>query len=350
MKLVTIKDIARHVGVSPSVVSRALNNKYGVKESTRQMIALAAKEMGYHPNAAARTLVTRRTMTIGVIMADISEPFYSGIIKGLEFVASESGYTLLFSNSYESLEQSRVVQRMIDAQRVDGMIIVGSNVRERAYISSLADRGTPFVVIERSLRDPRMNCIWVDNVMGGHIATKHLIDCGHSRIAHITGTLDVEVAADRLKGYRKALDEAGIAFSPDLVVQGTFVWQTGYSAMKTLLEARPSCTAVFVANDSMAFGALQAIAEAGLSVPHDISVVGFDDLQFSSLTNPPLTTVRQPRYEMGRDAARLLVSRLNHPDQGEGTKICYPPELIIRKSTTACRDSDQPEVMVTQQR
>ncbi len=348
--MVTIKDIARHVGVSPSVVSRALNNKYGVKESTRKMIVQAAKEMGYHPNAAARSLVTRRTMTIGVIMADISEPFYSGIIKGLEFVASESGYTLLFSNSYESLEQSRVVQKMVDAQRVDGMIIVGSNVKERAYLSSLVDRGIPFVAIERSFSDPRMNCIWVDNVMGGYIATKHLIDCGHTKIAHITGTLDVEVAADRLKGYRRALDEAGIPFSPDLVAQGTFIWQTGYSAMKTLLGTRPLCTAVFVANDSMAFGALQAIAEEGLSVPHDISVVGFDDLQFSSLTNPPLTTVRQPRYEIGRDAGRLLVSRLNQPDQGEGTKICYPPELVIRKSTAVCRDSDQSEAMATQQR
>lgn len=348
--MVTIKDIARRVGVSPSVVSRALNNKYGVKESTRKMIVQVAEEMGYHPNAAARTLVTRRTMTIGVIMADISEPFYSGIIKGLEFVASESGYTLLFSNSYESLEQSRVVQKMVDAQRVDGMIIVGSNVKERAYISGLVDRGIPFVAIERNFDDPRMNCIWVDNVMGGYIATKHLIDCGHTRIAHITGTLDVEVAADRLKGYRKALNEAGIPFAPNLVVQGTFVWQTGYSAMKTLLETGPLCTAVFVSNDSMAFGALQAIAEEGLSVPHDISVVGFDDLQFSSLTNPPLTTVRQPRYEIGRDAARILVSCLDQPDRKEGTKVCYPPELVVRKSTSVCRNSNQSEAAVAQQR
>jgi len=333
--LPTIKDIAREVGVSPSVVSRALNNKYGVKESTRQAILRVAKEIGYHPNAAARSLVTRRSETIGVIIPDISEPFYSRMIKGMEYIASKTGYTLLFSNSYESLEQSKVVQKMVEAQRVEGLIIVGSSRKEREYIQNLADKGTPFVVIERHYSDPKMNCIWIDNVAGGYIATKHLIECGHTRIAHITGDLDFEVAAERFEGYKRALEEAGIGFSPELIVQGAFVWQDGYHGMKTLLERNPRCTAVFVGNDVMAYGALQAIAEAGLSVPQDISVVGFDDLEFSSLTNPPLTTVRQPRYEMGRDAAKILVERLkSNSPQDKGMKICYPPEIIIRRSTT----------------
>ncbi|MGB4476255.1 MAG: LacI family DNA-binding transcriptional regulator, partial [Bacillota bacterium] len=337
----TIKDIARKVGVSPSVVSRALNNKYGVKESTRQAVLRAAKELGYHPNVAARSLVTKRTEMIGVIIPDISEPFYSRMIKGMEYVASKTGYTLLFSNSYESLEQSKAVVKMVEAQRVEGLIVVGSSLKERDYIYSLIDKGTPFVVIERHYSDPRMNCIWVDNVVGGYVATKHLIQCGHTRVAHISGDLDVEVAAERLKGYKKALDEAGIPFSPDLVVSGAFVWQDGYHGMKALLSRTPRCTAVFAGNDSMAYGALQAIAEAGLSVPQDISVIGFDDLEFSSLTNPPLTTVRQPRYEMGRDAARLLVTCLEQSTQDKGMKICYPPEIVIRRSTSVYDSTDR---------
>jgi LacI family transcriptional regulator len=348
MALATIKDIARRVGVSPSVVSRALNNKYGVKEATRQAIAEAAKEMGYHPNVAARSLVTRRSQTIGVIIPDISEPFYSRVIKGMQYIADEAGYTLLFSNSYESLEQSKVVQKMVDGQRVDGLIIVGSSRAERDYISSLTAKGTPFVVIERHFSDLNMNCIWVDNVVGGYIATKHLIECGHRRIAHITGDLSFEVAADRVKGYRKALDEAGIPYSPKLVLPGSFVWQDGYAAMKQLLSDTPRCTAVFAGNDSMAYGALQAIAEAGLSVPQDISVVGFDDLEFSSLTNPPLTTVRQPRYEMGRDAMRLLLARMDAGNQGDGMKICYPPEMVVRRSTSVYRDTEKPGTLTAQ--
>lgn len=338
--MATIKDIARKVGVSPSVVSRALNNKYGVREATRQAVIQVAKELGYHPNAAARSLVTKRSETIGVIIPDISEPFYSRMIKGMEYVASKTGYTLLFSNSYESLEQSKVVPRMVEAERVEGMVIVGSSRKEKDYIQSLTDQGTPFVVIERHYSDPRMNCIWVDNVVGGYVATKHLIECGHTRVAHITGDLDFEVAAERFAGYKKALDESGIAFSPELVVSGAFVWQDGYSGMKTLLSRTPRCTAVFVGNDTMAYGALQAIAEAGLSVPQDISVIGFDDLEFSLLTNPPLTTVRQPRYEMGRDAARLLVTCLERSTQDEGMKICYPPEMVIRRSTSVHDSND----------
>jgi|SRR5690554_534882 len=329
--LTTIKDIARQVGVSPSVVSRALNNKYGVKESTREKITRAAKEMGYYPNAAARSLVTRKTETIGVMMADISEPYYSQIIKGMEFMASETGYTLLFSNSYESLEHSKVLQKMVDAERVDGMIIVGSNIKEKNYISRLVERGTPFVLVERNFSDPRINCLWVDNVKGGYLGTRYLIDKGHVRIAHVAGNLDYQVALDRLEGYKKALGEAGLTFTEELVASGNFLWQDGYSAMKELLRYQPLCTAVFTANDTMAYGALQAITEKGLAVPEDIVVMGFDNLDFSSLTSPPLTTIGQPRYEMGKEAVKILLS-LFQEEPGEGVKICYSPELIIRRS------------------
>lgn len=335
MAVATIKDIARIAGVAPSVVSRALNNKYGVKESTRQRIIQIARELGYYPNSAARSLVTRRSETIGIVMADISEPFYSQSIKGMEYVAKQTGYTLLFSNSYENVEQGQVLHKMISGERVDGLVIVGSNIQEKSFISLLLERDIPFVLVERKFSDPRVNCIWLDNVKGGYMATKYLIEKGHRRIGHIAGNLYFQVALDRIEGYKRALAEAGIDFSQEWVAAGDFLTHGGYRAMKELLPL--GCTAVFVANDAMAYGALRAISEAGLKVPDDIAIVGFDDLEFSSLTNPPLTTIRQPRYEMGRKSLEILTSILRERRSGDeaspdGVKVCFQPELIVRQS------------------
>lgn len=328
--MATIKDIARQAGVAPSVVSRALNNKYGVKETTREIIQKIAQEMDYYPNTAARSLVTRKTGTIGIMMADISEPYYSQIIKGMEYVASQTGYTLLFSNSYESIEHNRVLQKMIFAERVDGLVIVGSNIQEKNFVLTLLEQEILFVLIERNFSDSRVNCVWVDNIEGAYLATKHLIEKGHRKVAHIAGNMYYQVALDRIEGYKKALSEAGISFSEEWVISGNFLSRDAYEAMKELL--RHQCTAVFVANDAMAYGALQAISEAGLTVPDDISVVGFDDLEFSALTNPPLTTIRQPRYEMGKKSLEILVANLQG-DQYEGVKVCLTPELVVRRSS-----------------
>ena len=330
--MTTIKDIARKAGVAPSVVSRALNNKYGVKDSTKNLILKLAKEMNYYPNTAARSLVTRRTDTIGIMMADISEPYYSQLIKGMEYVANQTGYTLLFSNSYESVEHNRVLQKMIYAQRVDGLIIVGSNIREKNFSLALFEQEIPFVLVERNFSDPRVNCIWVDNVAGAYLATKYLVEKGHRKIGHMAGNLYYQVALDRLEGYKKALLEAGIDYSEELVVSGNFVWQSGYETMKDILRHYPQCTAVFVASDAMAYGALQAITEAGLIVPDDIGIIGFDDLEFSNLTNPPLTTIRQPRYRMGQKAMEMLTDILRGEEKN-GIKIPLDPELIVRQST-----------------
>lgn len=329
--MTTIKDIARKAGVAPSVVSRALNNKYGVKSSTKELILKLAEEMNYYPNTAARSLVTRKTGTIGIMMADISEPFYSQIIKGMEYIANQTGYTLLFSNSYESIEHNRVLHKMINAERVDGLVIVGSNIQEKNFSMTLIEQEIPFVLVERNFSDPRVNCIWVDNIEGAYLATKYLIEKGRRKIAHIAGNLYFQVTLDRIEGYKKALREAKIDYSEELIVSGNYVWQSGYETMKDILRHHPQCDSVFIASDTMAYGALQAIAEAGLSVPDDIAVIGFDDLEFSRLTNPPLTTVHQPRYEMGKKSLELLVALLRNKKEN-GVKICLKPELVIRRS------------------
>ncbi len=329
--MATIKDIARNTGFSVSVVSRALNNKYGVKDKTRLLIENAAKELKYYPHAAARSLVTRKTETIGVMMADLSQPYYSQIIKGMEYSASQNGYMLLFSNSYESLEQRHVVQKLIESGRVDGLIIIGSNIKEKNFVLHLLEREIQFVLVERNFSDPRVNSIFVDNVEGAFRAVNYLIEKGHHRIAHISGNLDFQVALDRLEGYKKALQTAGLPFIEELITTGKFIWLDGYLAMKELLRYQPTCTAVFAANDTMAYGALQAINEAGLRVPADIAIIGFDDLEFSHLTSPPLTTIHQPRYEMGEQAVQILVDQLRATEHS-GAKQCFIPELVIRKS------------------
>lgn len=327
--MATIKDIAEKAGVAPSVVSRALNNKYGVKKTTKELIQKIAEEMDYYPNTAARSLVTRKTGTIGIVMADISEPYYSQIVKGMEYVASQTGYTLLFSNSYECVEGNRVLQKMIYAERVDGLVIVGSNIQEKNFVMSLLEQRIPFVLIERNFSDPRINCIYANNFEGGYLATRHLIDNGHRKIAHIAGNLSFQVAIERIDGYKRALNEAGLAFLEELVAPGNFVSSDAYEAAKELL--RQDCTAIFAGNDTMAYGALQAINEAGLMVPRDIAVIGFDDLEFSALTNPPLTTIRQPRYAMGQKSLEILIASMQG-EYHEGVKLCFPVELVIRKS------------------
>ena len=250
----------------------------------------------------------------------------------MEYVANQTGYTLLFSNSYESVEHNRVLQKMIYAQRVDGLIIGGSNIREKNFSLALFEQEIPFVLVERNFSDPRVNCIWVDNVAGAYLATKYLVEKGHRKIGHMAGNLYYQVALDRLEGYKKALLEAGIDYSEELVVSGNFVWQSGYETMKDILRHYPQCTAVFVASDAMAYGALQAITEAGLIVPDDIGIIGFDDLEFSNLTNPPLTTIRQPRYRMGQKAMEMLTDILRGEEKN-GIKIPLDPELIVRQST-----------------
>ena len=286
--------------------------------------------MGYYPNIAARSLVTRKTQTIGVFMASITGMYYASIIKGMEFMADKTDYTLIFSNSYKRPGY----QQFLAKERVDGLIIFSSYIKERNQILKLISQDIPIVVVESYLSDPRANCIWVENVYGGYIATKHLIEQGHTRIAHIAGDLEYQVSFDRLEGYKKALSEANITVQPELITTGNYTCEDGYEAMKSLLEYQPRCTGVFIANDAMAYGALQAINEAGLSVPNDIAVVGYDDIDFSALTHPPLTTIRQPLFTLGEKSMSILVSILkNKQKKDEGSKICLMPELVIRKSS-----------------
>lgn len=325
--MATLKDIARDMGCSVSLVSRALNNHPTVKESTREQIIATAKRKNYYPDRAARSLIGHPTGVIGVLMASNSGIYYSTIVNGIEYVASETDYSLVFSNSFNLCEYEKFMDR------VDGLIIFSSYIK-KSRIPEIMDRDIPMVFVESNLTGDKTNCIYVDNKLGGYIATKHLVELKHTRIAHIAGDLSDQVSMDRMKGYQNALQEAGLPFQTELIRVGNFDSDGGYRAMKSLLESGPLCTAVFIASDEMSFGALHAIHEAGLQVPGEISVIGYDDVEFSRYTHPPLTTVRQPRFELGKKSMSFLVSILKcSVNNTESVKICYTPELVVRGTT-----------------
>jgi LacI family transcriptional regulator len=331
--MVTLKDIARKVGFSESYVSRALNNHPLVKPSNRKLIVKTARKMGYFPDRAALRLIGRKTGVIGVFAAGASGNCYSAIVRGIEYGASQTNYSLIFSNSYNLSHYGKYETFL---HRVDGLIVFGNLIKQENLFSKIIDWDIPMVIVEANVSDGKANCIHADNEWGGYIATKHLIELGHTRIAHIAGNLEDQVSIDRLKGYDNALSEAGLSKKPELITVGDFNSNGGYQAMKKLLANRPFFTAVYVAGDEMAFGALQAIDKAGLSVPGDISLIAHDDAEFSRYTHPPLTTIRQPCFELGEQAISLLNSLFNNDGPGKnGTKICLTPKLVIRGTTGA---------------
>jgi LacI family transcriptional regulator len=320
----TLKDIAKKVGLCESIVSRSLNNDQLVQDLIRESVMTVSQE-GYCP--AAPNLGSHKQEAIGIIMNSISGIDYEPVINGLQF-ANQAGYTLISADFYQEPE----LEKLLD--RINGLIIVNSPITEKQRIRRLIDREIPLVLVESYLSDPRANYIRANNVEGGCIATRYLIGLGHTRIAHITGAQNYQVLLDRMEGYQKALYESNLSQSELIITSISTGLDDGYKAMKRLLAYNSDFTAVFAANDNIALGVLKAIREAGLSVPEDISVVGYEDTQFSKNTNPPLTTVWQPYFEMGERAMVVLTAILqNHCAMNKGLKICFLPKLFTRGTT-----------------
>lgn len=331
MPRLTIEQIAALAGVSRSTVSRVLNNHPNVRRAVRERILHVIDEHKYAPQAAARNLARRRTNVIAFFIPRttahvFSNPFFPLIIQGITEVCAARGYILLLSIVSGNLEQDFV--RILRGGHCDGVIMHAADVDDPVLPRLMAE-GTPLVQIGRHPYFQTLSWISVANREGAHAAVAHLLTLGHRRIATIAGPLHEAAALDRRDGYKQALLEADVPLAPALFVEGDWTEQSGYSAMRRLLARTPYPTAVFAANDMMAVGALRAIDEAQLSVPHDMALVGFDDLPVAAFTTPPLTTVRQPVYEMGVAAATLLADRLEHPSQ-EPVHRDFPTTLIIR--------------------
>jgi LacI family transcriptional regulator len=327
MKEITIQDIADAANVSKSTVSRVLNNTVAVNKEKREAVLEAAERLGFEPNVFARSLASGKSMTIGVLTQLMGSPFYDTISQGVISGLSSTDYSAIFvDGQWEHDEEYNAIRALV-GRRVDGLVLIGGDVtsEEIAKVSS----NLPTVIVARQLPQEQHDCIFVDNVEGGEAATRHLIECGHKRIAIIRGLKHHQDSIDRYLGYQRALNQAGIDLDEDLVVDGDFSAESGLRAIQTLETRGTPYTAVFVSNDQMAFGARLALNRAGKEVPADVSIVGFDDQLESSYMVPPLTTIRQPAREMGEQAAKAVLAII----RGEAFKAKgLNGELQLRES------------------
>ncbi|WP_352428968.1 LacI family DNA-binding transcriptional regulator [Thermoflexus sp.] len=326
---ISIKDIARRAGVSHSTVSRALRGSPLVNPQTAERIRRLAARMGYVPNAAARSLATARTGIVGLVITTLADPFLAEIVRGVEEVALESGYRLFLATSNADPDRELAAVRALAESRVEGVIVASSRVGE-LYLPHLEALGVPIVLINNQREGPFLHSVAADSRQGAHLAMAHLLALGHTRIGYITGPPAARSNRERLAGYREMLAAAGIDPDPEWIVEGNGRPEGGEWGLQRLLASSRRPTAVFCYNDMTAIGALKAARAAGLRVPEDLSVVGFDDILFAAYTEPPLTTVAQPKYEMGRTAMGLLL-RLLEGEQAP-VHLRLPCRLVERAS------------------
>jgi len=303
---VTIKDVARESGVNISTVSRALNNGYGVNVKTRAHVLAVAGRLSYRPNRVARGLVTGRSHTLGLLVSDIRNPFFAEVARGAEDAARAAGCDLVLCNSdLDAGKQLQYVASLLE-KRVDGILMNSVAILTRDQQARLAACGVPIVLLNRSAPNKAFSTVCADNEAGGRLAALYLLGLGHRHIAHVTGPRQHGNLSDRGRAFVRTLETANPPIHP-LVVHGRFDFTGGWELTEKLLQEHRKVTAIFAGNDFMACGAVRAILDGGLRIPGDISLIGFDDIELSSVIHPPLTTVHQPKYEIGRAAVEILL-------------------------------------------
>jgi LacI family repressor for deo operon, udp, cdd, tsx, nupC, and nupG len=323
----TVKEIAAIAKVSVATVSRALQRPEIVSEETRQRIHEVVKRLGYTPNALARNLRTARTRLIIALLPDIANPFFSEVIRGIEQVAHENGYSVLLGETQSSLVREQAYADMVAARQADGIITMSHRVPAIPI-----DGRLPVVNACEYVKDKKISSVYIDNVAAAGAAVDYLVTLGHRDIAFIAGPSSSPICVDREQGYQLALQRAKIAANPALTAVGDFSIEAGERAIDLFLSQAQSFSAVFCSNDEMAIGAMRALISHGLRVPEDVSVVGFDDIRFARYTSPPLTTVAQPKNALGREAMAMLIELLNDPDVPPRKRV-LSADLVVRGST-----------------
>jgi LacI family transcriptional regulator len=330
----TMKRIAADLGVSITTVSKVLNHHADIGEVTRARVLARVDELGYRPNAVARSLTLRRTHTLGIVIPDLMHSFFVEIVAGIESVVSARGYGLLLCSSGENPRKERQELEMLRARQVDGIILASAHAPGNTELLKRIATGTAAVVMIDRDDHPRVRChrVLTDDELVGRLATTHLIAQGRRGIAHIAGP-PIAHARRREEGYRAALREAGIEGKAGWVTRSGFMEQDGYTAMRQLLRVRPRIDAVFAANDPAAIGAMKAVWEAGLQVPVDIAIVGAGNIAHGDLLRVPLTTVSWSKEELGRRAAELILEQLeSRTAAGPYRRIIVPPRIVVRES------------------
>jgi LacI family transcriptional regulator len=330
---IRMKDIAEDLGVSLMTVSKALRNHRDVAEATRRRVCQRARELGYQPNLIARSLAGHRSYLIGLVVPDLMHSFFAEIAKGVDSQVGPRGYQIALCISEESAATEIRQIRLLLSRQVDGLIIASAAPHaSRALLETLGDHAPPFVLVDRMISRVHANYVGVKDEAIGLLATRHLIEQGCRRIAHLHGPL-VSTGKGRLRGYRRALAEGGLEMPARYVVSGAHQDRTGLAAMQHLLGLKPRPDGVFCYNDPVAAGAIKAILEAGLEVPQDIAVVGVGNIQYSDMLRVPLSTVDQGSFRIGECAAELLLKSIESATPPPPQRIVFPPRLVVRASS-----------------
>jgi len=328
---ITIKDVAKQAGVSISTVSRVINDSKPVTDEVKQKVLDVIKETGYIPNPLARSLVTKKSQLIGVIVPEVSDSFVNEILNGIEEVAKMYDYEILLANTYSDKAQELKCINLLRAKQVEGIVMISWKVEEE-HINYIQNCGIPASYISKTARDYDIHTVSVNNTEATYDMTKYLIEKGHKDIAFImTSQDDTVLEMERLSGYEKALKEKNIKINKDLIKYGETTYEAGYSSMKELLNEGKVPHAAFVTGDEAAIGAINAICDAGYRVPEDISVAGFNDVKIAKIYRPKLTTVHQPLYDMGAVAIRMVIKMINN-EPLEDKKIELPYRIVERES------------------
>jgi LacI family transcriptional regulator len=327
----TIKDVAQRAGVSPTTVSYVINNTRFVNPDTAARVRAAITELDYHPDFIARSLRARRTLTVGMVVSDITNPFYADVVRGAEDVFSHNDYSLILCNTDESPENELCNLQMLCSKKVDGLLIVASG-ENADFLYETNRTGLPVVLVDRRLPGNRLDTVIVDDEQGAYHAVHHLLEHGHRRIGMITPRPGLSTSIDRIHGYTRALHDFDL--TPDLIhmVDGNSTIEGGAAAAHHLLDLQPAPTAIFASNNLMAIGLYLAVKQRSLNCPKDVAIAGFDDMAWFSVFNPGMTTVYQPSYELGKRAAELLCQRICGERTNGPSLIELPSRLVIRES------------------
>ena len=330
---VTVADIARAAGVSMMTVSRVINHKGEVSAATRQRVQKIIDRLSYRPSGIARSLATRHSGTIGLVIPDVSNPFFADVARGAEHVACAEGYNIFLCNTEEDQQRELDVVHSLEEKRVDGVVLF-SRLGPRQLFGVLKHQPAAVLINRQTSKKnntPAIGTVRLDDVLGGQLVIRHLLDRGHQAIGFLAGPPTSHSGRARSKGYHQTLTEAGLSPNPLWKHHCAPTVEGGYAAAHDLLSAQPELTALFCFNDLVAVGALQACAELGRSVPLDLAIAGYDDIPLAALVTPPLTTCRTPRYELGAEAVHLLLNRIRGCDD-PCKEVILQPQLIIRAS------------------
>jgi LacI family transcriptional regulator len=326
-----IHDVAAMARVSPATVSRVLNGHQDVGPDFRERVLAAVSELGYRPNRPARSLRTRATTVLGVIISDITNPFFTAMVRGIEDTAQAGGYSVILANTDEDLAKEQRYLEVAAAEQVAGVILAPASSTQTS-IAVLAERQIPVILVDRRLRNAQVDSVTVNNYRAAREATRHLIEQGCQRVGMIAGLSRTTTGSRRLAGYKAAFGDCGRAVDPSLIMHADFMAGGGYQATKALLDRSERPDGLFISNNMMTVGALEALTEAGVDIPGEIALVGFDETVWATALRPPLTVVAQPVYAIGESAARLLLERIAGA-RSTPRNIGLHASLIVRGSS-----------------